>query len=301
MSPVTPSTKPCILLVDDDPDIGRALTDLLEHEQYQVMAVGTGTEAIAQARVRRFSAVILDLGLPDLDGLAVLKVLRDLDPNLPILVLTALTSEGRKASSVAAGAYGFLSKPYDKAELKETLLRAVAGNSLATKVQQVEQALACSDHREQQALLDSISEMFWYKDGDNRIIRTNASAAWSIGRNPLEVEGQSTYDLYPEEAEKYHQDDLEVITSGRTKRGIVEWYQAGSGEKRWVQTDKVPYRDAQGNIIGVLVFARDITDRMKTEEQSDAVPHKQDRRRPLASPAPHCSAHPSCTTSTCLR
>ncbi|HTK87002.1 MAG TPA: PAS domain-containing protein, partial [Nitrospiraceae bacterium] len=62
------------------------------------------------------------------------------------------------------------------------------------------------------------------------------------------------------------QDDVDVIQSGEPKLGIVELYQTPSGGKRWVQTDKVPYRDPAGTIIGVLVFAQDITERRKAEE-----------------------------------
>ena len=117
---------------------------------------------------------------------------------------------------------------------------------------------------EQQVLLDLIPAMVWYKDSHNRILRANRRAAESIDKSVAEIEGRSTYDLYPEEAEKYHRDDMEVIVSGQPKLGIVELY-AGSHEKRWVQTDKVPYRDAEGNM-GVLVFAQDITERKRTEE-----------------------------------
>ena len=118
---------------------------------------------------------------------------------------------------------------------------------------------------EQQALLDLIPAMVWYKDSQNRILRANRRAAESISKSVAEVEGQSTYDLYPEEAEKYHQDDLAVIASGQPKLGIVELYEIAPGHKRWIQTDKVPYRDAQGNVIGVLVFAQDITERRQAE------------------------------------
>ncbi len=118
---------------------------------------------------------------------------------------------------------------------------------------------------EQQVLLDLIPAMVWYKDSQNRILRANRHAAESINKTVGELEGQSTYDLYPEEAEKYHQDDLAVIASGQPRLGIVELYEIAPGHKRWVQTDKVPYRDAQGNVIGVLVFAQDITERREAE------------------------------------
>lgn len=118
---------------------------------------------------------------------------------------------------------------------------------------------------EQQVLLDLIPAMVWYKDTYNRILRANRHAAESINKVVAEVEGQSTSDLYPEEAEQYYQDDQQVITSGMPKLGIVELYQPASGEKRWRQTDKVPYRDPQGNVIGILVFAQDITERKRAE------------------------------------
>ncbi len=118
---------------------------------------------------------------------------------------------------------------------------------------------------EQQVLLDLIPAMVWYKDTHNRIVRANRHAAESINKTVAEVEGQSTFDLYPEEAEQYYQDDLQVIASGRPKLGIVELYQTASGEKRWIQTEKVPYRDPQENVIGVLVFAQDITERKHAE------------------------------------
>jgi hypothetical protein len=57
-----------------------------------------------------------------------------------------------------------------------------------------------------------------------------------------------------------------VIESGRPKLGIVEQMQTSTGEKRWVQTDKIPYRDESGEIVGVIVFAVDITDRKLAED-----------------------------------
>ena len=99
--------------------------DLLEHEQYEVIAVGTGTEAMAKVKVRSFSAIILDLGLPDFGGLALLKTLIQIDSTVPIIILTALTGEDSKTECLEAGAYAFLTKPYDKHDLIATLSRAI--------------------------------------------------------------------------------------------------------------------------------------------------------------------------------
>jgi PAS domain S-box-containing protein len=119
---------------------------------------------------------------------------------------------------------------------------------------------------ELRVILDAMPAMLWYKDRDNRIIRANREAAALNGMTPAEIEGRSTFDLFPGHAEQYHRDDLAVITTGVPKLGIVEPLQTASGEQRWLRTDKLPYRDAHGEIIGVLVFAVDITEQRHAEQ-----------------------------------
>ncbi len=123
------STASSILIVDDDPDICEALKDLLEFEGYPVQLVDSGAEAIADVKEHRYLAVVLDLGLPDLDGISVLEALVALDPNLPVIILTANTTGEKKSAAFRLGAFAYLTKPYDHDELKGTLRRAVGGRS----------------------------------------------------------------------------------------------------------------------------------------------------------------------------
>jgi hypothetical protein len=131
---------------------------------------------------------------------------------------------------------------------------------------------------ELQLMLDGVPAMIWYKDVDNRILRANRAAAESIQRAPRELKGKSTYDLYPQEAAKYHQDDLEVIATGRAKTGIVEQLRTASGELRWVRTDKIPYRNERGEIIGVIVFAVDISDHKRAEAALERIREELEQR-----------------------
>ena len=106
---------------------------------------------------------------------------------------------------------------------------------------------------------DAVPAMIWFKDAGNRILRANRAAAASVGLPAAALEGRSVYELYPDEAAGYYADDLEVIRAGCPKTGIIEQMTTASGEKRWVRTDKIPYRAEDGTVIGVVVFAVDIT------------------------------------------
>ncbi|HMF90500.1 MAG TPA: ATP-binding protein [Candidatus Angelobacter sp.] len=134
---------------------------------------------------------------------------------------------------------------------------------------------ALQEEREQlEIILDASPAMIWYKDRDNRILRANRLAAESIGLSKHDLQGRSVYELYPQHAARYHQDDLEVIRSGKPKLGIREPVPVGSGEERFVITDKIPQVDREGNIIGVIVFARDVTEQTRAEMALNQVEEK---------------------------
>ncbi|MBX3023682.1 PAS domain S-box protein [bacterium] len=118
---------------------------------------------------------------------------------------------------------------------------------------------------ELRVILDGMPAMVWYKDRHNNILRANAAAAAAAGLTPADMEGRSSWELFPDEAESYHRDDLEVIESGVPKLGIVEQIQTARGDKRWIRTDKIPDRNERGEIVGVIVFAVDIDDQKRAE------------------------------------
>ncbi|MEG4575743.1 PAS domain S-box protein [Microcoleus sp. N3A4] len=121
--------------------------------------------------------------------------------------------------------------------------------------------------QEQQIIFDSVPAMIWYKDTESRLLRINKAAAASRGLPAAQLEGKSFYEIYPDEAEQYYLEDLEVINSGVPKQGKVELLPTVSGQKCWVRTDKIPYCDETGQVSGVIVFAVDITDIIRVEKE----------------------------------
>jgi two-component system KDP operon response regulator KdpE len=105
-----------ILLVEDDPSLRRALRTTLRSREFDVLEAATGETAIVVAADGRPDVVLLDLGLPDLDGLDVLRRLRAFT-DVPVIVLTARDDSADKVRSLDAGADDYVTKPFDVEEL----------------------------------------------------------------------------------------------------------------------------------------------------------------------------------------
>ena len=123
-----------ILVVDDEPKIVQLARDYLEHAGFGVITARDGREALQAVRQQRPDLVVLDLGLPELDGLDVTRTLRR-DSNLPIVMLTARDDEVDKLLGLELGADDYLTKPFSPRELvarvKAVLRRAEAATDKA--------------------------------------------------------------------------------------------------------------------------------------------------------------------------
>jgi len=122
------------------------------------------------------------------------------------------------------------------------------------------------NRRETQTIIDASPIMIFYKDRENRFIHVNKALAESMNLPKEGIEGKTANEVLPNQATSYLKDDKEVIASGKSKIGIIEPIDSSSGT-RWLQTDKIPYRDVDGNIIGIIGFSIDITERKLAEEQ----------------------------------
>jgi two-component system, OmpR family, response regulator MprA len=120
-----------ILVVDDDAGLRRALRRVLVSHGFEVELAGDGEEALAQLRARRFDLVVLDVAMPERDGIEVCEQLRAAGNRLPVLMLTARDAVRDRVAGLEAGADDYLLKPFANEELvariRALLRRAGAG------------------------------------------------------------------------------------------------------------------------------------------------------------------------------
>jgi two-component system, OmpR family, response regulator len=119
-----------VLIVEDEPSLAELLTSVLGGHGWLVSAVRTGLEAIDAARSSEFDAVLLDLGLSDLDGLEVLARLRAHDPSLAVVILTARDGAEERTAATLGGADDYITKPFGLDDVLERLTIAMRRHGL---------------------------------------------------------------------------------------------------------------------------------------------------------------------------
>lgn len=131
--------KPFILVVEDDTAVRNLITTTLETNDYRFHAVSSGEEAILEAASHNPDVVLMDLGLPDLDGIQVIKKIRTWS-NMPVIVISARSEDMDKIEALDAGADDYLTKPFSVEELLARLrvtfrrLRYTQNNSVESSI-----------------------------------------------------------------------------------------------------------------------------------------------------------------------
>ena len=120
-----------VLVVDDEPDMLVNVARILRRGRYECVTAGSGEEALTLLRQRHPDLVLTDLRMPGMDGLALLRAVRQHAPPVPVVIFTAYTSEATAQEALAAGASAFLAKPFTAAQLLDAVRTALDHTLLA--------------------------------------------------------------------------------------------------------------------------------------------------------------------------
>lgn len=118
-----------ILVIEDNPDNLDLVTEILEDEGYEVVGAGTAKEGICMLEGDNIDMVLMDIGLPDMNGLEATKIIKS-DPStrdIPVIALTAYAMKGDREKVLSAGCDWYLTKPIDEQELIKTVNRFIEG------------------------------------------------------------------------------------------------------------------------------------------------------------------------------
>jgi len=112
---------PRVLVVDDEPDAVELLQEFLTAKGYEVLTASRGEEALQKVREERPHLILLDIRMPGMNGLEVLRQVREIDQEVGVIVVTAVNEEQTGRDALALGAFDYIVKPLDLAYLERSL------------------------------------------------------------------------------------------------------------------------------------------------------------------------------------
>ena len=136
--------KPLILVVDDEVSMREMVTDLLEDQGYRVESAESGEQALEKIEAFEFACILTDLQMPGMDGHQLLGALRERCPDVPAVMMTSFGSIEVAVEAMRLGAHDFVTKPFDAAQLRVTIERALETRSLVEENRRLRAAVARS-------------------------------------------------------------------------------------------------------------------------------------------------------------
>jgi len=250
--------KPKILIVEDVPEMGKTLSDILKAKGYSPLVVITGKEGIAAAKEEDIYLALIDLKLPDIPGIEVMKEIKKNSPRTEVIILTAYASLDTAMEAVDVGAFSYLQKPYDMERLLLDIRRALERI-------RAEEELKSAEERYRVTFEHTGTAMAILEE-DTTISLVNKEFEKLSGYSKEEIEGKKSW------TEFVHPDDLERMKNyheERRKEGgkapINYEFKAvdreGNIKNLYLNVEMIPGK--KKSVISVL----DFTERKRTENE----------------------------------
>jgi two-component system sensor histidine kinase UhpB len=256
-----------ILLVEDNPGDVRLLREHLAGdgrlaEMFELVHVDRLAPALESLERTNFDAVLLDLSLPDSEGIGTLLRVRATKPSMPVVVVTGLDDEALGLQLLQAGAQDYLVK----VELTASLLRRSLRYAVERKRAEVE--LRRSELF-LESIVENIPDMIFVKDASElKFVRFNKAGEELLGCRRQELIGRSDYDLFPkDEADFFTGADREVLRNCKVLDIPDEPILTKGKGLRYLHTKKIPILDEKTQPLYLLGISEDITERKQAENR----------------------------------
>lgn len=287
-----------VLVVDDDPANLELIERRLEVENFATALAETGAAALERIRHERFDAVLLDLRLPDMDGLEVLAAMREQNGDFPVIVMTAHGSEAIAVKALTAGATDYLIKPVGRRDLVAALRNAIEKHRLQLENRRIQKNLFAAmlalqqslqtierDHRRLTDLLESVEVGVLILDAAGQIELLNPKGAelLRLGTPPV-TRGTLFSGITAVRDERGEAMPLEQLFAvpGSKIVDVVCFFEWADGVERALLMTANPLLDEAGACGGLIMVFRDITERYARNRRIEALLLEQEQALRMA-------------------
>lgn len=274
--------KSQVLVVDDDPEMRDVMAEFLQGLGVEVRVAGDGAEALQVFRAERPPLVVTDLKMPGMDGLELMKAIKEASPRTEIVIITAHADVGSAAQAVQEGAFAYLPKPFKLETMGERVTQALERHRLVLQAEaslrELEQRIEVrtgaleQSQRRLRALFNGIGDPLLIVDETLTIVAANEGAAAQSGTRARDLVGRACYQaLWARQAPC---EDCPVVTTfatGRAARGTMTQDLGRRGGRRDFECRSYPMETAPGARREAVEYVRDVTEQKRADEERRAL------------------------------
>jgi len=251
-----------ILVVEDEKIFAELLEDIVTDEgngRFQVTVARNMESALARLCEQQFDLMLLDLTLPDVQGLQTYRTIHYVAPNLPVIVLSGLDDESVALEALRAGAQDYLLKCEFEGRLLGRAIRyAIQRKSVIAQLRESEEFF--------RLISENVSDMISVVDADGRRLYSSPSHRAVLGARDNLVGSSSFTEIHPEDRSGIESIFRDVVTSGAGRRSEYRFVRS-DGSVRHVESQSNVIRDDEGKVRKVVMVSRDVTERLEAEQQ----------------------------------
>lgn len=277
-----------ILVVEDDAGAKTTLCGILDEVGYGVVGLERGSDALKVMKKGHFDVIIVDIKLPDVSGLTILEMAKEINPEVAVIITTGYASVETAVEAVNQGAYAYFVKPVNPDEIKNAIANALRQQRLSLENKKLVESLQRSSKllfetndklqndiaerkRIEKALrlsanqlrttFDAIGDAVCLLDDEANIVRCNKAMTNLLDKSYSDINGRNCCELLHGQREPV--EGCPFVRMKKTgRRASREMFL----NEKWLEISVDPLTDENGNIIGAVHVVADVTERRRWEE-----------------------------------
>jgi PAS domain S-box-containing protein len=252
-----------ILIIEDDAEMRETLSDILSDEGYKVKTAGTGKEALALVKKEIFPVCLVDLRLPDISGIEVLKGLKACSPDSSAIIITAFASKETAIEAIKAGASCYIEKPINMGELLATVRRTSGAYQLLEAKRRAEEESRINEEK-YRSLVESTEDSVYLVDRNCRYLFLNEQHLSRLGLSSDQYQGRPYRAFHSaEDAKRFAEKVNYVFETGTSTQ---HEYKDNEGQSFFKTLS--PVKDPEtGMVTAVTVVSKNITELKRTAKE----------------------------------
>lgn len=252
--------KPRILIADDEAAVREMLHEFLK-DDYECSEVSSAEEVLESLGNSEYHLVVSDILMPGMNGIEMIPHVINLAPDTVVIMISGLNSIESGIKAMRAGAFDYITKPFDFEQIKEVIKRGLEFQRL-----RVAKHAAESEKFRLAAIVESSDDAIISKSMDGTILTWNKGAERLFGYAPEEIIGQKIFKILPREIEQKEKQIFERIKCGESINNYETIRKTKSGTHIPVSLTVSPIKSPDGKITGISKITRDISSRIKAEQ-----------------------------------